>query len=72
MKDVAQITVSILLTIGVLIFTAMELLPIEAFISFASVAVTWTFKEIEKQREIQRLLKKEVWDAVPWQITRKD
>lgn len=55
-KNIAQITIAIVLTIALIVFTGMELVPVEAFTGFVGVAVTWVFKEVEKEKEIARIM----------------
>lgn len=55
-KNIAQLSVAIIFAIGLIVLTAMKIMPTEVLAGFAGVAVTWVFKEKEKEREINRLM----------------
>ena len=55
-KNIAQIAIAAILSIALVVFTAKGIVPTEVFVGFAGVALTWIFKEVEKEREIARLM----------------
>lgn len=57
-KNIAQLTIATIFSIALIVFTKMGIVPTEVFVGFVGVAITWVFKEVEKEREIARLMKK--------------
>lgn len=55
-KNIAQLAIAIILSIALVVFTAKGIVPTEVFVGFVSVALTWIFREKEKEKEIARLI----------------
>lgn len=55
-KGLAQLAVAIIFAVGLIVLTGMKIMPTEVLASFIGVAVTWVYKEKEKEREISRLM----------------
>lgn len=55
-KNLAQIAVAIILCIGVIVLTAMKIMPTEVLAGYAGMAITWVYKEKQKEKEIARLI----------------
>lgn len=55
-RNLAQISVAIILCIGVIVLTAMKIMPTEVLAGFAGMAITWVFEEKQKEKEIARLI----------------
>ena len=57
LKSFTQMAVVVIFAIALVAFTLEGIVPAEVFTGFAGVAFTWVFKEVEKEKEISRLLK---------------
>ena len=56
-KSFTQMAVAVIFAIALAAFTYEGIAPVEVFTGFAGVAFTWVFKEAEKEREINRIMK---------------
>lgn len=55
-KNIAQLIIAVIFSIALIVFTKMGIVPTEVFVGFVGVALTWVFKEVEKEREIARII----------------
>lgn len=55
-KNIAQLTIAVIFSIALIVFTKMGIVPTQVFVGFVGVALTWVFKEVEKEREIARIM----------------
>lgn len=55
-KNITQLTIATIFSAALIAFTKMGIVPTEVFTGFVGVAITWVFKEVEKEREIARLM----------------
>jgi len=55
-KNIAQLSLVIIFGVGLIVLTAMKIMPTEVLAGFAGVAVTWVFEEKKKEKEIARLI----------------
>ena len=56
-KSLTQMAVAVIFAVALAAFTYEGTVPVEVFTGFAGVAFTWVFKEVEKEREINRIMK---------------
>jgi uncharacterized membrane protein len=49
MKEIATVIIGVLLTIALITFTAMKMVPIEVFCSVAGIAIGYFFKANEER-----------------------
>lgn len=55
-KNLAQIAIVIILGIGLVVLTAMKIMPTEVIATYAGIAITWVFEEKQKEKEITKLI----------------
>lgn len=55
-KNIAQIAIVVILGIGLVVLTAMKIMPTEVLATYVGIAITWVFEEKSKEKEIARLM----------------
>jgi hypothetical protein len=55
MKELGALIIGILFAIAFAVFTATGKIPVEAFVSVATGAIVWFFKDIETRRLLREL-----------------
>jgi len=57
LSDLTKLIIGVLFSVGLIVLTAMKIVPPEAFCAIVGAGLTYIVKEWEKQKEIARIRK---------------